>query len=555
MPRRSDAAQSRARKRRANNRKRAARRLRPVTPRAERARTWSLRLLVLLIAFACGPLVLWTDAGLRALPAVGIGLILFMLLARSPGWGSALTLIYLSLLGGLRRWLIPALGWTSTDPLLLVGPALVFGWFVNLLLTRRIHHDTRLARLLLWLLAVMFLEVGNPLQGGVGVGLGGILFVIVPALWYYYGREIGRDRLMLRMLGVAVGVAVAGALYGLCQTYIGLLPSELEWVRLHKTSYNALYIAENVIRAFSFFTSAQEYVQFLSIGTVICWCAFLRGLRAALIPLPLLALTIFLSSTRGAVVITLLTCVIVWAIQGRSLAAWAPRLALAGVLASSGLFWSLSKVQENSYGDQTQALVDHQVSGLLKPTEQKSSTANSHLTMVTQGIAEGFRVPVGRGLGATTIAASKFEEKAEGGSAEVDLSDAFIGLGFAGGLLYAAILINVLNNAVWLWRNTRTPLSLMTLGILIVHIGQWLHGGSYAASMLVWMLIGAMDRNQAVARLAKSNASRRPDSRRDEPTADDEKNNEKKNEEDNKEKNKEDNKDSNSSNNGAGPGE
>jgi hypothetical protein len=473
----------------------------PLSPRAQQAQTWATRALLTLLAFACGPLVLWTAPGQRALPALGIGGILFMLLLRSPSGGVVLTLVFLSLLGGVRRWIIPTLGWMSTDPLLLVGPVLVMGQLLNLVMTRRIPHDTRLARTLLWLLALMFLQVFNPLQGGIGVGLAGMMFTIVPVLWYYYGRTQGSETVLRRLLIGAVGVALAAGLYGLHQTYFGLLPSEKQWVDLTKASNNALYIGDNAIRAFSFFTSAQEYVQFLSIGVVVLWAAFLRGARQALLPLPFLVIMIFLSSIRGAVVMTLLTCVVLWTIQGRTVAAWAPRLALAIVLATSGLFWSLHKVQENTYDYQTQLLVNHQVNGLLKPVaEMKTSTASTHAAMLGIGIMEGFRVPVGHGLGYTTIASSKFSATGKQGGTEWDVSDCFTALGFTGGLLYTTTVVLILAGAIRWWRAAQSLTALASVGVLIVNIGHWLHGGSYAATMLIWFVIGSMDRAQQTAR-------------------------------------------------------
>ena len=499
-PERSGSA---ARKRKPARRKRKQT-FAPRSPRAEQAQTWALRALLTLFAFACGPLVLWTAPGQRALPALGITGILFMLLLRSPSVGVVLALVFLSLLGGIRRWIIPALGWTATDPLLLVGPVLVMGHLLDLVLTRRLPYDTRLARTLLWLLALMFLQVFNPLQGGIGVGLAGILFTIVPVLWYYYGRRLGSETVLYRLLMGAVCVALGAALYGLHQTYFGLLPSEKEWLELNKASNSALYVSDNAVRAFSFFTSLQEYVQMLSIGVVVLWAAFLRGARQALLPLPFLAVTIFLSSIRGAVVITLLTCVALWTIQGRTIAAWGPRLALALALAAGGLFWSLQKVQQNTYSDQTQALVDHQINGLLKPADQKASTASTHMNMLGTGILEGFRVPVGHGLGYTTIASSKFSATGKQGSTEVDVSDCFTALGFAGGLIYVTAMVLILGNAIRWWRVTQSLTSLASVGILIVSIGHWLHGGSYATTMLNWFLIGGMDRAQQMARRARA---------------------------------------------------
>ena len=478
----------------------------PPTPRALQARAWGLRLLVVLFAFACGPLALWSAPGQRALPAIGIGCILYMLLLRSPSWGVVSTLLYLCLLGGVRRWIVPALGLISADPLLLVAPGLVVVYTLKMLLTRRIPADTRLARTLLWLLAIMFFQIFNPLQGGLNVGLAGALFTIVPILWYYFGRNLGREAVLRRLLMASVAVAFLAALYGLYQTYFGLPTVEMEWVKLNKTSYNALYINDTSIRAFSFFTSAQEYMQFVSIGVVILWAAFLRGARLALIPIPLLAAAIFLSGIRSAVVITLVACAIVWAVQGRTAVAWGPRLALALVLASGGLFWSLQQVQTDTYDKHTQALISHQVKGLLNPADSTNhaSTAPLHAAMVLGGVVEGFKVPVGHGLGATTLAASKFNEESRNGSTEADISDSFAALGFAGGLVYLCVVFLVLSSATQWWRATRSLTALACLGILVVHIGHWLHGGSYAATMVVWFIIGGMERSLLATRAAQS---------------------------------------------------
>lgn len=456
-------------------------------------------MLVALGALACGPLVFWSPQGQRALPALGIATILLMLFWKSPGWAAPALLVYLSGMGGMRRWLIPAFGWSGSDPFLLVGPLVAFIYVANRLLSRQLTRDTPLARLLPWLLLMMFLQIFNPLQGGLAVGLAGVLFTMVPILWYYVGRSVGREDVLTRVIRAVTWIAVVAAGYGLYQTFAGFLPSEIEWAKLNEESYGALHVTFTQIRAFSFFTSAQEYAQFLTFGVVIAWAAFLRGNRLALLPIPLLAYAIFLESSRGAVVISLVACAFLWAVQGRSVVAWMPRLALALVLAAAGLAWSLTQVQQQSLDKNTQALVEHQVSGLLNPTEKKSSTAQGHLSSIWQGLLQGFKVPVGRGLGSTTIAA-KFKSEGTSDAAatgtEVDLSDCFAGLGFAGGFLYLAVVIRILTEAVNHWRAERSFLSLSLLGLLIAHLGHWLHGGSYAAAMLIWFCIGAIDRAQ-----------------------------------------------------------
>jgi hypothetical protein len=462
----------------------------PPTQQQATTRTWLARIVVLVLAFVVGPLVFWTPAGMRAVPAVAITSVLFMLLLRSTRQGMMYTLIYMSLVGGIRRWLIPALGWADQDPLLLVGSALTLLYFFNLMLTRRLHRDTTLARLLLWLLLVMFFQIFNPLQGSIGVGLGGIIFVIVPILWYYYGRDYADERVLNTLLLTMVGVSLVGTAYGLYQTWFGFLPSELMWIKLNPL-YSVLQV-KDTLRAFAFFTSAQEYAQVLSLGIVILWAGALRGIRFALLPIPILGWALFLESSRGSVVITLAACVVMWAVQGRTWAFWAPRLVLAGLLAVVGLTSGLNKAQDTKFDDKTQSLVDHQVNGLLKPMDAKTSTASTHAGMVGVGLLSGFTTPVGQGLGSTTVAGNKMGGEMR--SSEVDVSDNFIGLGFAGGLLYLAVMITVLIMAVRYWMSTRTLTALAVLGCLLVTIGQWDHGSLYVVSTFIWICIGGLER-------------------------------------------------------------
>ena len=454
---------------------------------------WQLRLAIFAGLIIGAPFLFTTPVGQRGLLALVWFGLLGMLLVFSPRVGVSGLLVFLCVVGGMRRWLIPLLGWTSTDPLVLVAPAIAVLCLLNLLATRLLPRDTRLSRLLLWLLALMTLEILNPMQGGISVGLAGILFYMVPILWYYLGRKYVSAALLERVFQVAIGVAVLASMYGLYQTWFGFLPSELEWMRL--SGMGALSV-NGTTRALSFFTSPQEYGGFVGLAIVLLWVFCVRGNRAALIPIPLLALALFLESSRGAIVGTLAACTAVWAIQGRSLNSWIPRGILALVIAVVGLVWTLQQAQNASFSTQTQALVDHQTQGLLDPANAKTSTAGIHSAMVGNGILEGFKNPVGRGLGATTIAAGKFDGT-NGGSTEMDISNMFASLGFIGGFLYAGIIGMALFKAFRFWHLTRTTAALCILAVLLLNVGQWINGQLYAAVFIIWVSIGVLDRMQA----------------------------------------------------------
>lgn len=443
-----------------------------------------------------------TQDGQRDILTVTIFGTLFLLIAYSPAVGFPALLVFLSFLGGVRRWLIPVFGWPQNDPLLLVAPLIAILFFLNLLPTRRLPTAKGLPRLLNILLVLMILEVVNPLQGGIAVGMAGALFYIVPVIWFYLGRLNATPALLQRLFSVTVGISILAAIYGLYQTWFGYSASEEEWVKL--AHMQALHVGGGN-RAFAFFTFSAEYDWFLCLGIVLLWTAFLRRRYLALLPIPLLGLAVFFESGRGPVVSTLATCVALWAIQGRSLKAWLPRGALALGLAVVGLVLSLQQAQQVKFSSQTQALVSHQTNGLLDPTNAKTSTAGIHSAMILSGFAGGFKTPIGYGLGATTIAAQKFG--AGEGSTELDLSNMFVSLGFLGGFLYLAIVGTIFAAAIRYWHQARTGVALAIMAVLFLQFGQWLNGGQYSIAFLIWFCIGGLDRlaRQQAAKKAVKN--------------------------------------------------
>jgi len=457
---------------------------------AQKARMRWFTLAAIALGIVNAPMLLATPVGQRGLLAGAIGGMLLMLLMKSPRDGVVLALFYLGVVGGLRRWLIPIFGWAPQDPLVLVQAAVIGGSFLFLLLTRRLNWDTVLSRCLGCLLGIMALEVFNPAQGGIAIGIAGVLFIIVPALWYYAGRRLGTPLIVVYVMRAALTLSLIGALYGLYQTWFGFSQGELIWMRITRNPD---------IRSFSFFTTVAEYGMFLSVGVAILWAAFLRGNRAAFLPIHFLAIALLFLSERGVVIGTLFICAVLWAVQGRNRRIWLPRALLAMALAGIGLVWTLQQAQHVTFSGNTQELVEHQTSGILNPG---SSTAPIHATMMSGGLLEGVQTPLGHGLGAASGAADKFGKGSV--SSETDWTDSFITLGIFGGLLYTFMIGLILLTAVREWIRSRSFVALAVLGILLAGIGHWLHGGYYAISMLMWFMIGALDR---AARLAQTEAT------------------------------------------------
>lgn len=433
-----------------------------------------------------------TGRGRIALGAVLL-LPLLVMAARTPRVALLLLLGFLAFLGDFRRLLIPVFGRSGNDPLLLLAPGVVALLVASLLMGGHLRLNSKVAIGVAALSGIMVLQVMNPLQGGLGVGIAGTLFYLVPLLWYWLGKQYGDERLIeVVVKRVLMPVAVLAAVLVVYQTVVGLLPYQQAWVDV--AGYASLWVGDT-IRPFGFFTSSAECARFLGIAVVVSTALAMGGhhTRGWLALTAVFVVGLFLIGSRGPIVLSSLAIASMWAARGRSLVLWAPRFAIAAGIGGGALFLVLTALSMSTQFEGTvQNVIEHQTSGLLEPTNEEASTAGLHWDMMIDGFAKGLDHPLGLGLGSTTLASGKFG--GEGHSSEVDLSDMFTSLGPIGGLLYGVLIIVVLMTAVRVWHRHRHPLALAVLGVLLFTIGSWLRGGEYSIVAIVWLLIGAVDR-------------------------------------------------------------
>jgi hypothetical protein len=423
--------------------------------------------------------------------AVAIGVLLCGLVLRSPRGGIAAILTYLVVLGDYRRYASFFEGYPANDPLLLVPAAVAFVVFCLALINGRLRGRSTLAVMVGALTLLMVAQIFNPEQGGFAVGIGGALFYLVPMLWFWVGRAYGTADFVAELgRRVVVPLAALAAALGCYQSLVGLLPFEAAWVR--QIGFEALYVSRDVVRAIGFFNSSAEYTRYLLIGCVFICAAWLVERSRLIVLLPLLLIALFLASSRGPIVMLGGTVALLWAVRARAPAAWAPRAAIAVAIAAALLGAALLAVQEMDLSARTSVLVGHQVEGLLNPTDTTKSTALGHLVLASDALMKGLTSVVGVGLGATTLAATKYGGRTF--NAEVDVANQFYSLGAIGGFLYLAIIVVVLATAVRVWRRRRSVAELSLLGVTLATLAAWLMGGEYAIAAFVWFGIGAIDR-------------------------------------------------------------
>lgn len=397
---------------------------------------------------------------------------------------------WLALLGLLRR-LATGLDLATVppgDPLLLTAPLVLTILFVLAVQREGLRASTGLARSVLALTLVLALSAINPLQGGLGVGLGGTLLVVVPMLAFWAGRTFLDDRMVIHLAYLLGGLALIAAAYGLVQTFLGMSSWDRAWAVTE--GYASLKIGD-AIRPFGISTSASEYATLLGIG-IICWTMI--GVKAGRVIMgisfaALASIALWFAAVRGMVILTLLG---LWLTTSALYRKSVKHAVLGGVVLIALLPTLVDYIAPNVHDRGAAAsLSSHQAEGLSEPFGQ-ASTLGSHMGIVSNALGEMVDKPLGSGVGATTAAAERFGKL--GPTGEGDPATAPVAAGIPGLLLYLLVAVFGLRAAYHLARTRGNLASLVVVGILVCTVGQWLNGGQYMVIVTTWLLLGWVDR-------------------------------------------------------------
>lgn len=408
-----------------------------------------------------------------------------------------MAVVFLVLLGFIRRALIPFAGWAENDPLLLVSPAMaVVLWYLG--------RDNRASRgflasavtvLLLWCVP----QVLNPYEPTLIVSAQSLLFIVTPLMWFFVGRTFSRDahELLLRtVLWMAIPVVALG-LYHSFGRFFGF---ELTWVGVSGQS-DAIFLPGFQVRPFSTLTSPHEYGFYLGFTLLILWSKLVyRPKHPGWVAAAMLitTMTLFLQASRSIFVFYLLALAVTALIRYRSPVTVLCIMGVAGllVLYTIGSSTQLDEEdlgQENKRGS-IQTLVDHTLSGL---TDPESSTAPYHIEVVISGLGQGIREPLGLGVSHGSIAESR-SATSRTVTSESDIGNIAAGLGVFAGVVLMAIIAGAMLIATRMVLLQPGVLHLSFVGIGIVAFGQWATGALYCTSTILWFLLGGLARRWAV---------------------------------------------------------
>ena len=133
--------------------------------------------------------------------------------------------------GLIRRAQYLIVDYSQSDPIHVLTPIVTLFVLGRLLQSYRfqIFRATPLAGPVSILAAIFVVEIFNPLQGGLVVGLSGALLILVPVSWFYFGQVVNQ-RFMLVAFKIIVGLGLLTSLHGLYQVTYGYPRFEQYWL-------------------------------------------------------------------------------------------------------------------------------------------------------------------------------------------------------------------------------------------------------------------------------------------------------------------------------------
>jgi hypothetical protein len=442
--------------------------------------------------------------GLRALLAGALVVVFAGLGFLAPRRLLYAVVVWLIVLGFVRRFVTE---WSASGPadlLLLVGPAAVMVLFLVAARSGAFQKRTTLANAVLALSLLVLLGAINPLQGSLTAGLAGLLFILVPTLGFWIGRVLCDDTTVKRVLVIAAFFSIAEAAYGLAQTFGGFPSWDSAWIANHQDQYAALYVGD-FIRPFGSFSSFAEYSYFLGIGLIV-WVGVAAKRRLFLLAAPaalLLAVAIFYASTRTTVVA--LVAGLGLAMAARRRFPFSAAVVLTAALLLLVPFVAAYFEHARSGGGVAETLASHQVGGLANPLDQQQSTLRGHLVLLKVGVLSATHNPLGNGIGGVTIAGARFGGVEQ--STESDPSNVAVALGVPGLLAYAVLLATGFRYAYRVAVERGDALAFIALAISALLVLQWLNGGQYSVALILWLVLGWVDRTIVAERTARSPGS------------------------------------------------
>lgn len=407
--------------------------------------------------------------------------------------------------GLLRRAQYLIVDYSGADPIHLLTPIVTLIAMAALLRKERLNvfRATPLAGPVSLLGLLFFVEIFNPLQGGLFIGFSGALFMLVPLTWFYFGQA-ANERFMRLALKLIVFAGILASLHGVYQMLFGYPAFEQYWID-NTDLYSSIAVG-HVRRPLATFSSAEEWGRYIEIGAIIAF-GFVAAAKRLVGRIGWLICgfastgAVLLSGQRTAVFGLILGVATLVLLGARSLGGAIARLTL--MLLPVVLIVVFVKpptddeVWSKNEKETVGTLLSHTQRGTLKPAEEGSLQIRfaRWTYLVTQVIPSR---PLGAGLGAGSLSEARVNPRIE----LLPIDNFILVLALACGIPGTLLFVWILSRATWLSqsiaRQARTDETGSDLKRIVASLMPPLVLNSifgltfsiYSVAPIAWLLIG-----------------------------------------------------------------
>ena len=387
-----------------------------------------------------------------ALSSVMLGIVLPLLASLEAGLIAMI--IFEPFRGLLRRMQYLAVPYSASEPIHLLTPiGALFALMVVLHRERlSMFIATPVAKAVSLFALICLIQVFNPLQGGIFIGLSGGLFILVPMVWFYFGQH-SRSDFMPRVMKAIVFLGLIASAWGVYQMIAGYPEFEQYWIR-NTDNYESISVY-NVTRAIATFSNAEEWGRYVEFGCIIAMglaisrsegkFRLLWGISATV-----LAVMLALTGQRASIFGLFLGLTVLFLAGARSWGSTVGRVAALSLALVCFLFLSSQLALDDGApkgGEGISTILSHTTKGTLDPTNEHSLSARFETwsEVLFKTIPSN---PIGSGLGSTTVSGARNDDSMR------PIDNHFFTIAIGAGLPAALLLI-------WIfWRSLRISMRL-----------------------------------------------------------------------------------------------
>ncbi len=363
------------------------------------------------------------------------------LLCLSPRRGVYILTLFLPFMYFLRRSVLVFEEFSSFDPIVLFPMVMSVAIFAGLVLFngRTILFYLKRSNVLKaagLLMALYAMQMANPLQGNLLLGLIGGLFFLAPMMWIVLGLLMKREDVIL-IMKIVVVIGVITATYGLYQHYFGF--SDVEKYELRAKDFYKL-MPDSTVRVMSTFSSFTDFARYLTIAGFLAFALYHRTKKwivgVALLSLMLYAM--FWTASRTSFLVVFFSIATFFLVQARNRRQMGVQGLLLIVLVISLYAYLFQFDPKRVYSQQfsDDPFLVHTVSGMTHPLQEGSF--HGRLTAWRQVVLGSIANPFGHGVGSTTHIAPRFE-----GGRYFEVDSFFFELFFGSGILAPILFIGI----------------------------------------------------------------------------------------------------------------